>query len=121
MKPNDVNVRTDLGLTFVFRKPEKYDRAIAEFRKSLEVNPKHEQTLQNLAFALAQKQDMTEAQAVLKKLEEVNPKEHRHLRPPGANQRRLNGHSIVLRCPSLMILVERLEDRGQRLEKEVFH
>lgn len=73
MKPNDVNVRTDLGLTFVFRKPENFDRAITEFRRSLEVNPKHEQTLQNLTFALAQKKDTAEAQAVLKRLAEVNP------------------------------------------------
>lgn len=73
-KPNDVNVRTDLGLTFVYRKPENYDRAIAEFRRSLQVNPKHEQTLQNITFALIQKKDMSEAQTMLARLTEVNPK-----------------------------------------------
>lgn len=73
-KPNDVNVRTDLGLTFVYRKPENYDRAIAEFRRSLEVNPKHEQTLQNITFALVQKQELAEAQKMLERLTEVNPR-----------------------------------------------
>lgn len=72
-KPDDVNVRTDLGLTYVFRTPPDYDRAIREFRRSLETNPKHEQTLQNITYALSQKGEKTEAQATLKRLEEVNP------------------------------------------------
>lgn len=72
-RPDDVNARTDLGLVFVYRQPEDYDRAIKEFRRSLEINPRHEQTLQNITFALAQKGQRDEAQAALKKLAEVNP------------------------------------------------
>ena len=37
---------------FALRQPPDYDRAIAEFRRSLERDPRHEQTLQNLVFAL---------------------------------------------------------------------
>jgi tetratricopeptide (TPR) repeat protein len=69
----DINVRTDLGLTFLFREPPDLDRAIQEFRKSLQRDPRHEQTLQNLTVALTRKGDAKEAQATLAKLEEVNP------------------------------------------------
>jgi tetratricopeptide (TPR) repeat protein len=71
--PDDINVRTDLGLTFLFREPPDLDRAISEFRKSLQRDPRHEQTLQNLTVALTRKGDAKEAQATLAKLEEVNP------------------------------------------------
>ncbi|HEX3100203.1 MAG TPA: tetratricopeptide repeat protein, partial [Pyrinomonadaceae bacterium] len=56
-KADDVNVRTDLGLTFVFRDPPNYDRAIQEFSKSLESDPNHVQTLQNLTVAYTKKGD----------------------------------------------------------------
>ena len=46
--PKDVNVRTDLGLSFMFREPADYDRAIKEFRQSLATDPNHEQTLQDI-------------------------------------------------------------------------
>jgi tetratricopeptide (TPR) repeat protein len=70
--PKDVNVRTDLGLSFMFQEPSDVDRAVKEFRKSLETNPSHEQTLQNLAVALTKKGSFDEAEATLKKLSEVN-------------------------------------------------
>jgi tetratricopeptide (TPR) repeat protein len=70
---DDINVRTDLGLTFLFREPPDVDRAIKEFRKSLERDPRHEQTLQNLVVALTRKGDAKEARATLAKLEEINP------------------------------------------------
>jgi tetratricopeptide (TPR) repeat protein len=72
-KPQDVNVRTDLGLTFLFRKPQNVDRAIQEFRRSLATDPRHEQTLQNMVFALIKKGDYAEAEAMLGKLREVSP------------------------------------------------
>lgn len=72
-KPDDVNVRTDLGLTFLLREPANLDRAITEFRASLERDPAHLQTLQNLTVALTRKGNATEARTVLAKLEEVSP------------------------------------------------
>jgi tetratricopeptide (TPR) repeat protein len=71
--PKDVNVRTDLGLSFMFREPPDTERAIKEFRQSLETDPKHEQTLQNLVVALTRKGSFDEAEATLKRLSEVNP------------------------------------------------
>jgi tetratricopeptide (TPR) repeat protein len=72
-KADDVNVRTDLGLTFVFRDPPNYDRAIQEFKKSLETDPNHIQTLQNLTVAYSKKGETANAKATLAKLESVDP------------------------------------------------
>ncbi len=72
-EPDNINVRTDLGLTFLLRQAHDYDRAIAEFRRSLERDPRHEQSLQNLVVALTRKGDKTEARATLKRLQAVNP------------------------------------------------
>lgn len=72
-KADDVSVRTDLGLTFVFREPPNFDRAIQEFTKSLETDPNHVQTLQNLTVAYTKKGDAAKAGATLTKLEGVDP------------------------------------------------
>jgi tetratricopeptide (TPR) repeat protein len=71
--PKDINVRTDLGLTFLMRQQQNVDRAIAEFRRALELDPRHEQTLQNMVVALVKKGNVREAETVLQKLREVNP------------------------------------------------
>ncbi|HJR07342.1 MAG TPA: tetratricopeptide repeat protein [Pyrinomonadaceae bacterium] len=72
-KPDDINVRTDLGLTFLLRNPPDNERALAEFRRSLQLDPNHEPTLQNMVVALTRKGDKTEARATLAKLESLNP------------------------------------------------
>ncbi len=71
--PKDVNVRTDMGLTFLLREPAQYDRAIAEFKRSLEVEPAHPQTLQNLTVAYTRKGDVSSAEATLAKLRAAAP------------------------------------------------
>jgi tetratricopeptide (TPR) repeat protein len=72
-KGDDVDVRTDLGLTFVFREPANYDRAILEFEKSLAYAPDRIQTLQNLTVAYTKKGDAAKANAALAKLETLDP------------------------------------------------
>jgi tetratricopeptide (TPR) repeat protein len=72
-KPDDINVRTDLGLTFLLRTPPDTERALTEFRRSLEIDPRHEPTLQNMVVALTRKGDKVEARATLAKLESLNP------------------------------------------------
>ena len=73
-KADDINVRTDLGLTFMFREPPNYDRAIEEFNRSLEIDPNHVQTLQNLTVAFTKKGDTAKANATLARLEGLDPK-----------------------------------------------
>lgn len=71
-KKDDVNVRTDLGLTFIFREKPDYDRAIKEFTASLQLDPNHVQTLQNLTVAYTKKGDAAKANETLAKLEKVD-------------------------------------------------
>ncbi len=73
-KADDPDVRTDLGLIFVFRDPPNYDRAIQEFNRSLATNPNHIQTLQNLTVAYSKKEDAVKATEILAKLESIDPK-----------------------------------------------
>ncbi len=70
--PDDISVRTDFGLTFVLRKTPDYDRAIEEFNKSLKVDPKHLQTLQNLTVAYTKKGDAANAKSTLAKIAEID-------------------------------------------------
>ncbi|MEQ1763879.1 MAG: tetratricopeptide repeat protein [Pyrinomonadaceae bacterium] len=72
-KSDDINVRTDLGLTFIFREKPNYDRAIQEFQRSLELDPNHPQTLQNLTVAYTKKGDPANANMTLAKLEAFDP------------------------------------------------
>lgn len=44
-RPGDVEIRTDLGLTYFLQQPPKYNEALAEFERSLAIDPKHEKTL----------------------------------------------------------------------------
>jgi len=72
-KPDDVNVRTDLGLTFFLRTPRDIDRAIKEYKTSLEIDPNHEITLQNLALAYTENGDKEALVKTLDRLKKVNP------------------------------------------------
>ena len=74
IKPKDVAVRTDYGLTFYLSDPSDVDRAISEYRKSLEIDPNHELTLQNLIVALDDKGEKEETGKALAILKKVNPK-----------------------------------------------
>ncbi len=72
--PDDINVRTDLGLTFFLRQPPDIDRAIKEYQTSLTKSPNHELTLQNLAIALRDKGDTAAFQETVERIRQVNPK-----------------------------------------------
>jgi tetratricopeptide (TPR) repeat protein len=73
IKPDDANVRTDLGLTYYFGQPSDPQRAIAEYRKSMAIDPRHEPTLQNLATALMAVGKIDEAQKTIDQLSSLNP------------------------------------------------
>lgn len=71
-KPNDVDVRTDFGLTYFLSNPPEYEKAIAEFQKSLQVNPKHEKSLQVTAQTLLAQNKVDEAEKFVARLKESN-------------------------------------------------
>lgn len=72
-KPDDLDVRTDLGLTFVMRPKPDLDRAVKEFNTVLEKDPNHKMALQNLGLAYTKKGDAKKANEVITKLEAVDP------------------------------------------------
>lgn len=72
-KPNDADVRTDYGLTFYLAEPPEMDKAVAEFEKSLQANPKHTRALQFITQALLKQNKKPEAEKYLARLKEINP------------------------------------------------
>jgi tetratricopeptide (TPR) repeat protein len=71
--PSDMDARSNYAVTFLLREPPDVERAIAELRHSLRLNPQHEHTLQSICDALIRKGDAAQAQAVLANLERVDP------------------------------------------------
>lgn len=73
LKPDDVNVRTGLGLTYFYAKPPDARRAIREYRQALKTDPRHEAALQSITLALIETGELAEAETRLGELEKVNP------------------------------------------------
>lgn len=72
-KNDDLDVRTDLGITFVERKNPDYNRAIRELQTALARNPKHEPALYYLAIANFKKGDPATARKYSTELEKIAP------------------------------------------------
>jgi len=72
-KAYDPDVRTDLGLTYFLYEPPDLETAIAEFKRSLSVDPNHEKTLEFLIQALTKQQKPDEARQYLAKLKSAHP------------------------------------------------
>ena len=70
----NIDVRTDLGWTYLAAAPAETQKAIEEFRKSLEINAKHEKSLQLIIEAFLKQGNNSEARNYLAKLKTVNPK-----------------------------------------------
>jgi len=70
---DDADVRADLGRVLLLQKPPDYPRAVAEFRRVLQRDERHEPSLQFLAFALAKQGEVQEARSTLARLEAANP------------------------------------------------
>jgi tetratricopeptide (TPR) repeat protein len=72
-KPDDAQVRTNLGRTYFFDKPSNPQRAIGEYRRALQSDPRQELPLQSLAAALIETGGLDEATRRLDELEKLNP------------------------------------------------
>ncbi|HEX8354031.1 MAG TPA: tetratricopeptide repeat protein [Pyrinomonadaceae bacterium] len=73
LKPDDAQVRTNLGRTYFFDKPSDPRRAIGEYRRALQADPREELTVQSLAAALIETGGFEEAGRRLDELEKLNP------------------------------------------------
>ena len=72
-KPDDVEARTKLGMTYFYDKPPDAQRAIQEYRRALQVDPHNEIPLQAVAAALIETGNLDEAEKRLGELEQANP------------------------------------------------
>lgn len=72
-KPDDIEVQTDLSLTYFFSNPPDYAKAIEELNKTLKKNPNHERSLQFIAQAHVKNGEIPKAAEALAKLKTVNP------------------------------------------------
>jgi tetratricopeptide (TPR) repeat protein len=73
LKPDDAESRTKLGMTYFYDKPPDPKRAISEYRRVLQADPRQEMALQSLAAALIETGSLDEAAKRLDELEKVNP------------------------------------------------
>ena len=72
-QPDDAQVRTNLGRTYFFDKPSNPQRAIVEYRRALQADPRQELSLQSLAAALIETGSLEEAARRLDELEKLDP------------------------------------------------
>jgi len=72
LNPNDVNVSTDLGVSYYYS--NQPDKALAQFDTSLKLDPKHAKTLLNVGIVKAfGKQDLEGAEAAWKQVIAIAP------------------------------------------------
>ena len=71
--PDDAQVRTNLGRTYFFDKPPDPRRAVREYRRALQADPRHELSVQSLAAALIETGELEEAARRLDELEKLTP------------------------------------------------
>ncbi len=72
INPKLAEVRTDLGLSYFLDEPSAPEKALAEYEKSLKIEPKNEKTLQNIVSALIALKKIPEAEKRLNELRAVN-------------------------------------------------
>ena len=72
LSPNDVNVSTDLGVSYYYS--NQPDKALAQFDRSLSLDPKHAKTLLNVGIVKAfGKQDLDGAETAWKQVIALAP------------------------------------------------
>ena len=74
MNPNDSQLQSDLGATFLFAAPPDNKKAIAEFQKSLQTSPRNEKTLELMTKANLNAGKIDDAQKYFDQLKQLNPK-----------------------------------------------
>lgn len=73
IRPQDVELRTDLGLTYFLRQPPDLANAAIQFESSLAINPQHEKTLQFYIQTLAKQNNTAKANELIERLRKANP------------------------------------------------
>ena len=72
-KPEDADLRADLGLTYSLYDPPDDAKAVAEFQRSLKANPKHEKALEFIIQSLVRMKRIPDAEKYLADLRSADP------------------------------------------------
>ncbi|MEW6730291.1 MAG: tetratricopeptide repeat protein [Acidobacteriota bacterium] len=75
IKPNDVNLHTDLGSTYMFREPPDYNTALSHYEKALAIEPKYGPTLYNKVRALIGLKNLKAAEETFELFKQVSPQQ----------------------------------------------
>ena len=73
LKPDNLDVRSELAIAYFISTPPQPDKAIAELKRNLDREPGHVPSLHNLTRMLLVTKRFDEAEATLEKLEKVKP------------------------------------------------
>jgi hypothetical protein len=68
LRPEDLDVRSELAVTYFMRKPPQQEKAISELRRNLETDPSHLPSLHNLTRMLIETKRLDEAEATLSEM-----------------------------------------------------
>lgn len=71
-KPDSVEARSRLGLTYFLQMPSQSARAVEEYARALQIDPQHQPTLQNLAAAQIELKQFDEASRTIEQLAQIN-------------------------------------------------
>ncbi|HLM03323.1 MAG TPA: tetratricopeptide repeat protein [Pyrinomonadaceae bacterium] len=72
IKSTDADVQNDLGMSYFFAAPPETEKAIAEYEKALEINPRHEKAMENLIRANSSLGKTKEAEDFFNRLKQIN-------------------------------------------------
>ncbi len=72
LKPGQADVQTDIGWTYALADPPEYEKALAEYRKSLQIDPEHIRTLDSMARAMIKLGRTKEAEETIVKLKKLD-------------------------------------------------
>ncbi len=71
--PLDIEIKTDMGLTYFLQDPPDLPAAIEQFEATLKIDPKHEKAIEFMVQSLIKKNDGAKAEQYLAQLRKVNP------------------------------------------------
>jgi len=73
IKPDDLDVQTDLGITYFLADPPEYDKAVAILQKVYRTDPKHTRSLQFLVQTFVKQGKIKDAEEALEKIKAAEP------------------------------------------------
>jgi tetratricopeptide (TPR) repeat protein len=93
-KPDDCDTRSELALTYFMRQPSQPEKAVAELRRALEIDPNHVPSLHNLTLMLLETKQFAESETILARLERADPTYDQLPRLRGEVQKARSGAAV---------------------------